>query len=98
MLFWGILGAILMRAVFIGAGVTLLNRFHWVTYLFGGFPGLCGHQAALQEEEQENPGDSFITRFAQRHLRLTDDFAGGAFTDRAERRASVHQTGARAAS
>ena len=78
-LFWGILGAILMRAVFIGAGVTLLNRFHWVTYLFGAFLVYAGIKLLFQQEE-ENPGDRFITRFAQRHLRLTDDFAGGAFT------------------
>ena len=79
-LLWGILGAILMRAVFIGAGVTLLNRFHWVTYLFGSFLVYAGVKLLFQEEAEENPGDSFITRFAQRHLRLTDDFAGGSFT------------------
>lgn len=79
-LFWGILGAILMRAVFIGVGVTLLNRFHWVMYLFGAFLIYAGIKLLFQEEEQENPGDNFITRFAQRHLGLTDDFAGAAFT------------------
>jgi tellurite resistance protein TerC len=79
-LFWGILGAILMRAVFIGAGVTLLNRFHWVMYLFGAFLVYAGVKLLFQEDEQENPGDSYITRFAQHHLRLTDDFADGAFT------------------
>jgi tellurite resistance protein TerC len=79
-LFWGILGAIVMRAIFIGAGVTLLNRFHWVTYLFGVFLVYAGIKLLFQGEEQENPADSFITRFAQRHLRLTDDFAGGSFT------------------
>jgi tellurite resistance protein TerC len=79
-LFWGILGAILMRAVFIGAGVTLLNRFHWVMYLFGGFLVYAGVKLLFQKEAKENPGDSCITHFAQRHLRLTDDFAGGSFT------------------
>lgn len=79
-LFWGILGAILMRAIFIGAGVTLLNRFHWVTYLFGAFLIYAGIQLLFEKEKQKNPGENFITRFAQRHLRLTDDFVGGAFT------------------
>lgn len=79
-LLWGILGAILMRAVFIGAGVTLLNRFHWVMYLFGSFLVYAGVKLLFQEEAEENPGDSCITRFAQRRLRLTDDFAGGSFT------------------
>lgn len=79
-LFWGIIGAILMRAIFIGAGVTLLNRFHWVMYLFGAFLVYAGFKLLFQQEKDEDPGDSFITRFAQRHLRLTDDFAGGSFT------------------
>jgi tellurite resistance protein TerC len=79
-LFWGILGAILMRAIFIAAGVTLLNRFHWVMYLFGAFLIYAGIKLLFQAEEQDNPADSFITRFAQRHLRLTDDFANGTFT------------------
>ncbi len=78
-LFWGILGAMLMRAVFIGAGITLLNRFQWVTYLFGAFLVYTGIRLVFQRGEQANPGDSFITRFAQRHLRLTDDFADGGF-------------------
>jgi tellurite resistance protein TerC len=79
-LFWGILGAVIMRAVFIGAGVTLLNRFHWVMYLFGAFLIYAGIKLIFQDEENENPGDNFITRFAKRHLRLTDDFASGTFT------------------
>ncbi len=79
-LFWGILGAVLMRALFIGVGVSLLNRFHWVMYLFGAFLIYAGIKMLFQEEEQDNPGENFITRFAQRHLRFTDDFAGEAFT------------------
>jgi tellurite resistance protein TerC len=77
-LFWGILGAVLMRAVFIGAGVTLLNHFVWMTYLFGAFLVYVGIKLLLHREKI--PGDKFITRFAQRHLRVTDDFGGGAFT------------------
>jgi tellurite resistance protein TerC len=69
-----------MRAIFIAAGVTLLNRFHWVMYLFGAFLVYAGIKLLFQDDEQENPGDSFITRFAIRHLRLTDDFANGSFT------------------
>ncbi len=79
-LFWGILGAIIMRAIFIGAGVTLLNRFHWVMYIFGAFLVYAGVKLLFQDDDDTNPGDSFITRFAQRHLRLTDDFANGSFT------------------
>jgi tellurite resistance protein TerC len=59
-LFWGILGAIVMR--------------------FGAFLIYAGFKLLFQDEEQENPADSFITHFALRHLRLSDDFANGAFT------------------
>jgi tellurite resistance protein TerC len=79
-LFWGILGAILMRAAFIAAGITLLNRFHWVIYLFGAFLVYAGVKLLFQNDEQENPADSFVTRFAQRHLRLSGDYANGNFT------------------
>jgi tellurite resistance protein TerC len=79
-LFWGILGAVLMRGLFIGAGVTLLERFHWLTYLFGAFLVYAGILLLFQKEQQVDPGGTFIARFAQRHLRLTDDLADGAFT------------------
>jgi tellurite resistance protein TerC len=79
-LFWGILGALVMRAVFIGAGVTLLNLFHWVMYLFGAFLVYAGFKLIFQNEDEENPADGFITHFARRHLRLSDDFADGSFT------------------
>jgi tellurite resistance protein TerC len=81
-LFWGILGAIVMRAVFIATGVTLLNRFHWVTYLFGVFLIYAALKLLFQEKGARDPGDSFIARFAQRHLNLTGEFAGAAFTIR----------------
>jgi tellurite resistance protein TerC len=79
-LLWGILGAILMRALFIGVGVTLLNRFHWVMFLFGAFLLYAGVKLLFQEEAAEDPTEGFVTHFAQRHLRLTDDFVNGAFT------------------
>jgi tellurite resistance protein TerC len=79
-LFWGILGAIMMRGLFLGAGITLLNRFHWVMYLFGAFLIFAGVQLLSQTDKQRNPAQSFIARFAQRHLRMTDNFGGGSFT------------------
>ena len=79
-LFWGILGAILMRALFILAGLTALYRFHWMTYLFGAFVIYAGIQLLFQRDETRNPANGVISRFAQRHLRLTTDFSGAAFT------------------
>jgi tellurite resistance protein TerC len=79
-LFWGILGAILMRGAFIAAGLTLLNRFQWLTYLFGIFIIYAGIKLLFEQDESKNAANGFIARFARRHLRLTDDFAGGAFS------------------
>jgi tellurite resistance protein TerC len=81
-LFWGIIGAILMRAVFILVGLTVLNRFHWMTYLFGAFVIYAGIALLFQHDEDRNPASGFINRFARRHLRLTGDFSGSAFTVR----------------
>jgi tellurite resistance protein TerC len=81
-LFWGILGAILMRGLFIATGVTLLNRFHWVTYLFGAFLIYAGLKLLFQKKDAGNPANRFITRFVQRHSSSTGEFAGGAFTIR----------------
>jgi tellurite resistance protein TerC len=78
-LFWGIIGAILMRAAFIAAGVTLLNRFQWVTYLFGSFVIYAGLKLLFQQDDAKNLANGFIPRFARRHFRLSGDFAGGAF-------------------
>ena len=79
-LFWGILGAILMRALFILVGVTALQRFHWMTYLFGAFVFYAAIELLFRQNEDSNPANGFISRFAQRHLRLTADFSGAAFT------------------
>ena len=81
-LFWGIIGAILMRAVFILAGLTVLDRFHWMTYIFGAFVIYAGIELLFQHDEARNPANGFIARFARRHLRLTDEFSGADFTVR----------------
>jgi TerC family integral membrane protein len=79
-LFWGILGAIVMRAAFIAAGLTLLNRFQWVGYLFGAFLIYTGIKLLFERDDAGDPADNFLIRFVQRHLRFTGDFAGEAFT------------------
>ena len=79
-LFWGIFGAIVMRGFFIAAGVAVLNRFHWVEYIFGAIVLVSGIKLLFEKEGDKNLGDNFVIRFAQRHLRLTNDFAGGSFT------------------
>jgi tellurite resistance protein TerC len=81
-LFWGILGAILMRAVFIATGVTLLHRLPWISYLFGAIVVYSGITLLFQQDESRNPATSPLARFAQRHLRLTGDYSGANFTVR----------------
>lgn len=65
-LFWGIIGAIVLRAVFIMAGVALIERFHWITYVFGGFLVFTGIKMAIQEEGQVNPEKNPIIKIARR--------------------------------
>ncbi|HYO93869.1 MAG TPA: hypothetical protein VER33_05125, partial [Polyangiaceae bacterium] len=54
-LFWGILGAVVMRGIFIVAGTALLSRFHWMTYVFGAFLLLTGAKLLLRKEEAVDP-------------------------------------------
>lgn len=79
-LFWGILGALVMRAIFIFAGVSLINRFHWVVYVFGAFLVYVGIKLFFQKEEDQDLSKSMIVRFFRKHLRLTDEYHGGKFS------------------
>lgn len=78
-LFWGILGAIVMRGLFILAGVALLTKFHWMTYLFGGILLVTGGRLLLRKEESVDPEDSLALRLARRALRTTREFHGDRF-------------------
>lgn len=80
-LLWGVIGAIVTRAVFIAAGVTLLNRFHWITYLFGAFLIYAGLRL-LRRKSTQNPADNSLARFLRKHLRISSGFSGGSFTVR----------------
>ncbi len=79
-LFWGILGALIMRLVFILAGVALIHRFHWITYVFGAFLVYIGVQLFFQKEDEHQMERSPIVRFFQKHLRLTKNYEGGKFS------------------
>jgi len=81
-LFWGIFGAIVMRASFIAAGLAVLKHFHWVNYIFGAIILYSGFQLLFEKEDDRNLGDNFVIRFAQRHLRLIQGFSGGDFAVR----------------
>src|ERR1035438_10170702 len=69
-LFWGILGALVMRAIFIVAGITLLNRFHWFIYIFGAILVYSGFKLFRQKDEEINP-DRKSTRLNSSHLGIS---------------------------
>jgi len=78
-LFWGILGAMVMRIVFILAGVTLLNLFHWLDYVFGAFLVYTGVKIIFQQEAEVDPEMNLVLRFARRHLRVAKEYHGQKF-------------------
>jgi tellurite resistance protein TerC len=67
-LFWGVLGALIMRAVMILAGVALLNRFHWMMYVFGGFLVFTGIKMLIQEEHQSDPRNNPLVRLFRKFV------------------------------
>jgi tellurite resistance protein TerC len=79
MLEWGILGALVMRAVMILVGAELVQRFSWVLYGFGGFLLYAGIHMLFVKKEKVHPEQSAIFRFANKHLRVTRDYQGEHF-------------------
>lgn len=67
-LFWGILGALIMRAIFIFAGVALINRFHWIVIIFGGFLVFTGIKMLFAREAEVDPEKNVIVRFFRKFL------------------------------
>src|SRR5258708_6574574 len=78
-LFWGILGALLMRGVFILAGVGLIERFHWILYLFGALLIYSGVRLGFSGEHQVDPAKNPAVRALRRLIPVTDEFQGGRF-------------------
>jgi|SRR4028119_516188 tellurite resistance protein TerC len=76
----GILLAIVFRILFIALGIELINRFHWIMYIFGLFLLYTGFKLFLQKEEEEyNPANSKVYRFTSKLFRLTDIEPKGRF-------------------
>jgi tellurite resistance protein TerC len=83
-LFWGILGALVMRGTFILAGVGLIRRFHWIVYLFGAFLIWSGIKLLRQGDEEIDPGKNPILRAFERWMPVTKEYVGGRFWVRRE--------------
>jgi len=73
-LFWGILGALLLRVLFIFAGVDLIHRFHWLVYIFGGFLIFTGIKIVSQGEMKLDPQNNPVVKFTRKLFRVTPDF------------------------
>jgi tellurite resistance protein TerC len=77
-LFWGIIGALIMRGVFIAAGAYMLQQFHWVIYVFGGLLVVTGLKMARRVEAYD-PSRNPLIKLASRMLPLTDRYHGQKF-------------------
>lgn len=78
-LFWGILGALIMRAIFIAAGVTLIQRFHWIIYAFGAFLVYSGIKLFFQNEAEIHPEKNPVLRLFRRLVPVTKDYVDNKF-------------------
>ena len=79
-LFWGVLGALITRAIFIVLGAALLHRFHWVAYLFGAFLVFTGIKLLMQRGNETDPKINPVYRLFRRLIPSMDDYGAGRFT------------------
>jgi len=85
-LFWGILGALIMRGIFIFTGIALINRFHWVVIIFGGFLVFTGIRMLFQKETEVDPEKNTVVKFFRRFLPVTKSLHGDKLIIRQNRR------------
>jgi tellurite resistance protein TerC len=78
-LFWGIIGALLMRGSMIAAGAFLIEQFHWIIYVFGAFLIFTGIRMAMQDEADIEPESNPVLRLVRRLVPVTQDFRDQSF-------------------
>ena len=78
-LFWGILGALVMRAIFIAAGAALIANFHWIIYVFGAFLILTGIKMVFTPDKGLEPDRNPVVRLVRRLVPVTDRYHGQSF-------------------
>ena len=79
-LFWGVIGALVMRGAMIGAGAALVARYHWLLYVLGAFLVYAAVRMLLANGRKHTPADSAVARFLRRRFRVTDEIHGGRFS------------------
>lgn len=79
-LFWGIMGAVVMRAIMIGAGTSIVREFHWILFIFGAFLMWTGVKMLLKsDDDAPDIGQNPVLKFLQKRFRLTQDLHGDKF-------------------
>lgn len=78
-LFWGILGALVMRGMFIGLGTFLIERFHWIMYIFGALLVITGVRMAIRHDEHFDASKNPVLKVVRRLLPVTDGYHGKHF-------------------
>ena len=78
-LFWGILGAVVMRAIFISVGVALVHEFHFIMYIFGALLVFSGIRIVTEKGEEIDFEKNLIVRFCRRFMPVLNDYDGGGF-------------------
>ncbi len=78
-LFWGILGALLMRALFIGCGVTLIHHFHPIIYVFGAFLVYTGFKLVTEKDKEVHPEKNPVLKIFKRFFPVTHHYEGDKF-------------------
>jgi tellurite resistance protein TerC len=88
-LFWGIIGALVMRGLFIFAGVALIHRFHWIVIIFGGFLVFTGLKMLLQKQTRIYPGKNPVMKVFRKLMPVSDEPHGGRLILRQDHRTYV---------
>jgi tellurite resistance protein TerC len=78
-LFWGVLGAIAMRAIFIGLGAALVSRFHWIMYVFGAILIYTGFKLMKEGDAEPHPEKNPLYKFARKLMPATPEYHGSSF-------------------
>lgn len=78
-LFWGVIGALILRAILIAVGAIMIAKFHWIIYVFGAFLVFTGFRMAKQNDEDIHPEDNFLIRFFKKIFPVTNDYHGEKF-------------------
>lgn len=89
-LFWGILGALILRAIFIAAGAALLANFHWMIYVFGAFLVVTGFKMLFQGDEKIAPEKNPVVRLFEKWVPISKEYDGQKFFVR--RQGKIHAT------